>query len=696
MAKYLRILSVLALVLVPVWNVQAQTVVRPKVSGAVFGGGRMADVTGNAVVTVVNCDTISAVYGGNDIAGTVGGANGSTITIGTLTGNARGVTNARISIGSVYGGGNGYYLYDNAASFTGATVASFTNGVKEMDASGHPTGESFLTSGTIPSIGKTAITVNTDFSYIDSLFGGAKNAFVTNTSDNSTNITINGGTIYSVFGGNNYGGTLGANSTHLITVAGTKTNTSSSVNLGGNIETGHAWANGTEHGIRFLFGGGNKVAGQNVHIVVNGGQIDTLFGGGNSADVLSTTVDVNVTSPLYALATSPYTDPTTYAYNTTSSVFDIRCLFGGNNAADMTGLPTLNLTKGGIHNVYGGGNKGVMLAAATTGYTDNYTRESIAPTNTTYHGTNAMRSTNVVVSSADILIDTLYGGGQSAGTLHDTYVEIAGGNVGVVYGGTNIMGRIGPDSHTGMPAPRDLAKTNVYIHGGTVHNTVFGASNGLYRCHNGLLYSEGDNNLFADPNAYSYLAGRYTPAVFNSYVLVADGATIKGNVYSSGNMAVVGKPRAVDPSGRAVDSAGIALLHITGGTIGVGTGTGTNMTITSKGSVFGGGNMGCVFGAADLVISGNAVIYGDVYGGNDKTGRVFSPLRGGSVLELHNASTPAQAAIDHSQYPGVHTSDLAQGATIPLTEDNAGTYTLITGTPQIAGSVFGGGNGDYI
>lgn len=674
---------------------QAPTPTRPSVKGAVFGGGRMADVTGNAVVTVVNCDTISAVYGGNDIAGTVGGANGSTITIGTLTGNTRGVTNARISIGSVYGGGNGYYLYDNAASFTGATVASFTNGVKEMDASGHPTGESFLTSGTIPSIGKTAITVNTDFSYIDSLFGGAKNAFVTNTSDNSTNITINGGTIYSVFGGNNYGGTLGANSTHLITVVGTKTDDNSSVNLGGNVETGHAWtSDDSEHGIRFLFGGGNKVAGQNVHIVVNGGQIDTLFGGGNSADVASTTVDVNVTNPLYTLANSPYTNPAT-VYSTTTSVFDIRCLFGGNNAADMSGLPTLNLTKGGIHNVYGGGNKGVMLAASTTDYTDNYTRESKSPTNTTYHGANAKRSTNVVVSSADILIDTLYGGGQSAGTIHDTYVEVAGGNVGVVYGGTNIMGRIGPDSHTGMPAPRDLAKTNVYIHGGTIHNAVFGASNGYYRCHDGLNYTSGDNNLFADPNTYSNLAGKLTPAVFNSYIYITTGATILGNVYASGNMAVVGKPHAVVEN--KLDSAGVAILHIDGGTIGTGVRNYNNTrdSITKAGNVYGGGNMGSVYGGSDLHIGGSAVVYGNVYGGNDKTGRVFSPLRDVATVNevAHSSSAPA-VSVSKSEFDGVPV-DITAGTPLTLSSNNATAYTLVDGSAQIWGTLFGGGNGDY-
>lgn len=685
MTKQFRTLFVLALALFSVLTVQAQAPVKtqPRIGGAVFGGGRMADVGTNTVVTIVNCDTISAVYGGNDIAGTVAGANGSTIAVGTSTGNARGVTNGEINIGSVYGGGNGYYKYDNnapgvAVGTTVLTGRTFSTSVTDVDG-----GDSYVSSGTIPSIGKTSITVNTDFVRIDSLFGGAKNAFITGTEGNNTYIDINGGVIYAVFGGNNFGGTLAA-AKQVINVDGTKTNTSSSVNLGGTYANGRAWtSDDSEHGIRYLFGGGNKVSGKTVEIYVYGGQIDTLFGGGNSADVTSTTVNVNVTNPLYTLATSPYTDPATYAYSTTTSVFDIRCLFGGNNAADMSGLPTLNLTKGGVHNVYGGGNKGVMLAANP--YTDNYARESITPTSSTNHKEGAKRSTNVFVNSANIIIDTIYGGGQSAGTLHDTYVEIANGKVGVVYGGTNIMGQIGP---TQAGARRDLAKTNVYIHGGTVYNAVFGASNGLYRCHNGNIYLAGDNPFFADANAYSYLIDQNTPSVFNSYVYITTGANIYGNVYGGGNMAVVGKPAAI-ASPAVPDMAGISLLHIDGGTIGHADGGDTIW-----GNVYGGGNMGSVYGAADVIVSGSPIIYGNVYGGNDKTGRVYSPLRGLALTEIHNSSSLAQASALRSEYPGLPV-DITQNQPLALNEQNAATYTLIKDTPKIYGSVFGGGNGDY-
>ena len=699
--------------------VQSQTI-----GGAVFGGARMADVTGKTTITVVNCDTISAVFGGNDIAGSVIHADGSSITLGTDAGNSRGVTDSRISIGSVYGGGNGYYAYDGSnfepatSLYSSQSVAQ--NGIVKAMNNDHTAGSVIFTNTdasakvlNFPTVRKTNITVTNNYVYVDSLFGGAKNAFVTDawTSGDAvvnTHITLNGGTIYSVFGGNNWGGTLGASSTQQIDVNNTKEG-STSENLGGKVTDGHghAWTgNGYEKGIRYLFGGGNKVAGQNVVINVYGGQIDTLFGGGNSADVLSTTVNVNVSTinSNYTLATSPYTDAVNYAYHPVNSVFDIRCLFGGNNAADMSGLPTLTLTKGGVHNVYGGGNKGIMKNDDS--YSDNYKIEQDA--GVTYKGvaytpsysalnggTNGKRSTKVVVNSNDFIADTIYGGGQSAGTDHDTYVEIAGGHIGVVYGGTNIMGRVGPmwdANHLLSTEPRNLAKTNVYIHGGIIYNAVFGGSNGYYRCHDGEVYGSGTNNLMAyqyDATNGPDLRGKPVPAVFKTYVLVTDGATIKGSVFSSGNMAPVGRPAAA--SGNPVlDSAGIAILHIIGGTIG----TGSDGTITAPGAVYGGGNMGNVFGGSDLRITGTTTnIYGDVYGGNNKFGRVFATLRDGasSPSELASASTNATVAL-----PGNNVwTAITQGSPITLTNDNASTYTLITSTPKIWGSLYGGGNGDY-
>ena len=648
---------------------------RPTVGGAVFGGGRMADVEGSTLVTVVNCDTLGAVYGGNDIAGKVqcGTENDSSnaasqVVIGTAA------TTSTIAIGSVYGGGNGYYSYPTVGT-TVTTDALGAGDIQDYDATA--TVESVEAGLYVPQTLRTKVSVNSNYAQIDSLFGGAKNAFILATTGNSTDLAFRGGTIYAAFGGNNYGGTLGAGSTQNILVAATKVDNSTSVNIGGTkIEEdvansiaakGTAWTATSDvagHGIRYLFGGGNAVVAPNVNILVKGGQIDTLFAGGNAADVGSTTVTVNVTSPLYTAAAYPYYDATTVTpYNPTTSVYDIRCLFGGNNMADMTnGVPTLTLTKGGIHNVYGGGNRGDMT------YGQDYDSDGDG-------ADDRQRSTAVLVNSADIIIDSIYGGGQSAGTSYDTYVAVSNGKVGNIYGGTNIQGTI--------PA---TAQTFVEVSGGHVYENVFGGSNGCYLCLNYGNYLTGLSNRTVPDDRYDYLAGEETPKIWNSDVRIKGTAQVDGTVYGGGNLAVMGHLTAAytNPS---TEQAGNANVTISGGTIGR-----VDGADTIWGGVYGGGNYASIFGYTNLLVEGG-IIYGDVYGGNDKTGSVTG-MRAGTTAPTLATTTERPAATYPDDMPLY--SDLNSGITYLTRSQTVGaSYVRVTGAPKIYGSVFGGGNGNY-
>ena len=652
--------------------VQSQTI-----GGAVFGGGRMADVNGSTLVTVLKCNDIPAVYGGNDIAGKVCGATtpvandssftGSQVVIGTEDGTDI------IHIGSVYGGGNGYYYYpaksgestDMGTSVTSdalaaGTIHNYTYDATNPDAESNVDVVEVAVGLYVPQVTKTSVSLHSNNVYVDSVFGGAKNAFITATvaegseaTVNSTEVKIYGGTVYALFGGNNFGGSLGSGSAQLVNVYITSIDNTTSANLGGSSATGLAQTTDLTpqaHGIRYLFGGGNRAAGQNAEINIYGGQIDTLFGGGNSADVVSTTVTVNVTSPLYTVAQSPYVDATTTSvYDPVTSVYDIRCLFGGNNAASMSGVPTLTLTKGGIHNLYGGGNKGDMNGSQT--YTDND------------GNTSATRSTNVVVNSTNIIIDTIYGGGQSAGTSYDTYVKLTDGKVGTIFGGTNISGTIPP-----------TAKSNVCINGvsAIVYNSVFGGSNGYYRCMSDDTYDPADAAFSIAPNnPYQNLAGKSVPAIYHTNVLISNGL-VREHVYAGGNLAMVSKP----------NTNGSTKVTISGGNIGD-IRTGKESTAT----VFGGGNFANVYGTADVHITGSPIITGDVYGGNDKTGTVTGAGRSG-----YSSSTESGVTVDNMSG---YIYSLNEGGNIALTQQNAATYVLIEGTPTITGSVYGGGNGAY-
>lgn len=688
------------------------------VNGSVFGGGRLADVTGNTEVVIINSDTIGAVYGGNDIAGSVLGLDGSTIILGIDASEATnsyaqlynaGHASTKVRVNDVYGGGNGYYSYNGstfvpATSYTdtvtiagGASVTALSASQQWNDTVWSNPYETRDTLLAVPGIVKSTIVVTNDQVKVDSLFGGAKNAFMTHIigyeasgkpiyAPNGDSISIHGGTILAVFGGNNVGGSQG-NGKHRIHVTNTTTHLEDSIY--NTATTGF----GRDFGIRYLFGGGNKVAGSTTDVTIVGGQCDTVFGGGNEADVYAANIEVNCELGPYS-SQHPYTygaaysnainsayfaqnytgpasfndikmiDTVNYEWNGFGGIYNVRTLFGGSNFAAMNGVPTVNLTSGSIGTVYGGGNAGDMLSHKTTG--------EIIPDTLIKYGT------HVVMNSPTLIIDYLYGGCQVSNVDFSTWVEIKNGHVGSVYGGCNVSGDVGSTVQNDTlvkPAGFDnlspleqrpfyleyqkvQGATYVEASGGIIYKNLFAGSNGYYGCNDGIQYTHNNLNY---SNAGDRYIGLPIPTHNETYVMVRPGATIKGNVYAGGNMASVGFTNTsvgnptlgYKPYPQFV---GLSSVHMSGGTV--------------DGDVYGGGNMAAVYGSDEVQVSGGT-INGALYGGNDKLGMV--------------------AQITSRALPDSY--NLASDGNTPLT--NVRTYVSVTGKPKI-NTVYGGGNGDYI
>ena len=619
----------------PVYHFTTKAEPHALVYGAIYGGGRMANVGGKTEIEIINCDSIGAIFGGTDIAGAVGGAEGSTITLGTTA------TTSDMKIGSVYGGGNGYYTYDGNAPGAAIGTTVLTDGAFSTGVTNVGGGDVYATSGTIPSIVKTNITVANNYVTVDTIFGGAKNAFLTfddPTADGS-HITINGGTIHAVYGGNNWGGTQ-KRGKHHIEVTNTKTGTNN---------TGL----GRDFGIGYLFGGGNKVEGSATDILISGGMIDTVFGGGNQASVASAQLEVNCTSNnIITNALSGGNLNANYAWNGTG-VYNVRTLFGGNNRAPMSVVPDIRLTSGGIGTAYAGANAGKMEASVSDSFT--FDGQTIS----------FNYSTKIQVSSANMYIDNLYGGCQMSDVDYSTWVEITGGNVGTVYGGCNISGDVGSlrtnnsasSPSVGYQSVRGA--TFVHAHGGTVHKNLFAGSNGYYHCNNGVEYIAGTN--FDDPE--ERYVGMRVPTHNETNVFLSTGTTVEGNVFAGGNLACVGfTDWTVPPEYNVYNGAkrypqfvGLAAVHMDGGLV--------------KGNVFGGGSMASVYGSNEVSVKGGT-IQGALYGGNDKTGQ---------VAQITNRIV--SSVYDHASDGKTSLAD-------------AKTYVHVSGSPTI-GTVYGGGNGDY-
>ena len=393
----------------------------------VFGGARMANVSGNAFVNIdgehaSNNIFINNVYGGNDIAGTIGAGEDipdelTEVLEGEETVETHPAKNAidnswsafirtsptplaanRLSlvVGSLFGGGNGDYYYAKEVADT-------------------------------PEEGKT-----THYIYRNKEDADADDAAVA--SDPS------------------------AERTRYITMKVTNTG-----------EVGFT-----------------KPELSKTYLEILGGCIAHLYGGGNNATVTeNTTICINNNSPVLTetnvwptLPESPTDDDittykaelaalakkvglSTYQSDLSSYAFNFARVFGGNNKAPMAIRPKWNLQAGTIRDIYSGGNQGAMT----------YERGILLPIDPVQ--SNALKIENVFGGCriADVnpdkhhipeeVIDgTVYPEGYAARVL------IKGGDITNVYGGNDISGNIYGGNAVGIHS--------------SIKGDVYGGGNGSY------------------------------------------------------------------------------------------------------------------------------------------------------------------------------------------------------------------------
>lgn len=708
------------------------------IGGDVFGGGRMADVHGATDVLVINCDTISRVYGGNDITGTVTG--GSTVTIGNAS------SSDFIGINSVYGAGNGYYSYGGTSQAFTTCLTAINEGT-EVRLWGDNSGDVIATAAVAtnaPLIYKTRVFINSPWAIIDTVFGGARNADVlpldpnittyATVADTLASVTVNAGTIYAVFGGNNVGGCLN----NIADTVNNLTRTAVNINMT-NIQgitpaqaiagTGTpSWSTdtavvnsyytnfGRDWGIRYVYGGGNKVTSAlRTDVYVNGGMVDTVFAGGNQATVFRANAIVNCDGPnmIYRNGWTQDHDaawagsrPDTMAskWVGTRGSYNIRALFGGNNRAAMECVPDVLLQAGGIAAVYGGGNAGDMTNEVLNigSGTHHYNARHVAAINAAKAEFNETKNKqvppaaalgtfiHVAGTSTNVWIDYIYGGCRAANVTHATMVHLEGGNIGTVFGGCNISGNVGwakPDLQAHIGA-RGRGGTYVALDDNiTVYNNVYGGSNGYYHCVDneqsaaakyvdGVIFRDNQGTPFDPFNDHLGL----TRPTHNYTHVAMNGGQVFGNVYGGGNHATVGFFNSTygypTPSGEqsapATPKVGGVHISLVKGEI--------------FGNAFGGSNMATVYGLAYFYIGdkpndggdgGRMVIHGDVYGGNDRLGDVGNNVN----IPFVDASGNNLKASDNTE--------LNEGGKAAYN-----TYIKVEGTPYIK-RLFGGGNGAY-
>ena len=392
--------------------------------GDVFGGSKSAGfsksnyASSSTIDINVSGGTITNVYGGSDEKGQIYGSVDIDITGGTITNN-------------VYGGGQGAQTFvSNNIDITigttgGGAVPTVTGSVYGGSALGTVNGDTASSNSTSST---TKVTVKSGT--VGSIFGGGKGD-TSNTTPyvrGNVTVTVDGGSITNIYGGNDLKGTPSGSVTVNIN-GGTVTN----AYAGGNQTTvTEPYINVTGGTVTNAFGGGNNGTVTTSHISVSGGNVTNAYGGGNNAAVTTSNLSLTggtVTSAFGGGKSAGVT--TTYVTLNGSNCTDV---FGGSDASGVVTTSNVTCTSGSASNVYGGNNLGGTTA--TTNVTVN------GGTITTVYGggeqTSVTTATNVNINNE---VTTVFGGSNTSGTIAQSNINMnLGGAATNVYGGNNFGG----------------------------------------------------------------------------------------------------------------------------------------------------------------------------------------------------------------------------------------------------------------
>lgn len=650
------------------------------VSGSVYGGGALANVSGSTQVDILGGTINQNVFGGGlgkkislgddaDVAAIVNGD--ATVNIGsasqTTPTTADGATYYNTVVigdgleghGNVFGANdkngtprgevkvNIYHTKHTAANMVGS-YASVDALVADMDAKSH----------------------GSQYFALQGAYGGGNKANYEPTTSGKLQATV------TIFGCENtvkmvYGGGRAAD------VGTTTTNANTIISVqGGRIDTLFAGGDGHTQD-----GGGDYIPANiygDASAAIHGGYFSAAFAGSNTSGTISGTKSLTIdqTGPC-ASEQDEFIGALFGGGNladlTGNVVLDVRCgtgdikeLYGGCNLANITGNVTLNMWGGTVENVFGG-SKGRAasdpLGAKAANITGDVTLNLMGGDITNAFGgsnINGNITGQITVNVLDaenatcpLVVENVYGGGNltayspTTTTLTSPKVNVVhvkqGSSVsGNVFGGG--LGRtatvtaypvvtIGAAAPSPLPTGYSAPGSNYPL--ATVGGNVYGGGSEAAVVGNPTV-----NISRADATVGGSVFGAGKGANDNPAVAYIDGettvsmttGTVRGNIYGGGEMASVGVYSYSGSTVTGLTSGGATTVTVSGGTVGVSdqgnavhdSKATAGRTPDDKGHVFGGGlglpgtayDAFAYVNAPTVVINGGSVV-GSVFGGGE-------------------------------------------------------------------------------
>ncbi len=489
-----------------------------------------------------------------------------------------------------------------------------------------------------------------------------------------------------------------------------------------------------------VFGGGNgqvepaNISG-NTNVKIYGGTIGKVFGGSNTQGTIGGTINVTVVKQ--AGDTDPDGSATACAMHidevygggnmapSNAGRISIGCtgaegegigdVYGGANAADITGDIALNITGGSIERVFGGNNASGSISGgiqvdvnwATTdpcGY--NHLGSVFGAGNLAQYTIPSGKELKVNILNGTVS-GNVYGGGAGnlvdgsdrgvAGTVTGNPTVNIGDNVsghtaiveGDVYGGGDAADVAGTpvivvnDCNTeigylyGGGNAADVDGTNITVNGGTIHHDAFGGGHG-------------DKDA-SSPSKYADVKG---DVVFNVYGGTIDrvfaGSNSKGDIAGTSALTInktgtcdMKIREAYGGGNQAAGNAGSVTIGCTGAIVTGDAGHAAHpenigTTLEGIGTVYGGANaadIGKSGSPSNITLNINSGMVNNVFGGNNTSGTIYGTI---AVNINKNAATC-----------GWYVGNVFGGGNLAA---YTGSPTVTVTNGDVSHNVYGGGN----
>ena len=425
------------------------------------------------------------------------------------------------------------------------------------------------------------------------------------------------------------------------------------------------YVHGCDNSIQYLYGGGNAANTTRNYVEIDGGRFNKIFGGGNGE--LAELPGANITN-----GDASHVGATTIVKG---GVFNY--IFGGSNTkGDISGGMYLDIEPNGgcgrmiVANLFGGGN--------------------VAPCD----------GGELTVKCGDLVVGDVYGGANLAPVLGDVILNIEGGNLNNVFGGSRGVAADPANSITGVAADIDGSVT-LNLKGGTMTN-AFGGSD-----QNGNITGKITVNVLENsscPLSVDYVYGggnvtAYTPTDATSaspevnIKHLASGHSITHDVFGGGlgqTAVVTARPMVIIGDDDASHTATVSGSVYGGGSLAAVSGNTTvlvkNANTNIAGNVFGGGSQAGISGTTTVQVANGTVGTG-VYGGCNVLGSV-----GGTAEVIVTGGAIGSSGQHANVYGGGLGPDTRMNGDVLVTigATNGGTPPTYSGSAVITGDVYGG------